>query len=217
MYIKVVRAISNHNNHSVYHLNLEIMMVLCLLKINGTSFLDFRAFAFYHPEYRQWITEDGSFDLLIGASAADIRCRLSMMVKSTLALPCLLDMESTLREWMVDPHGARVLGPMYQRIEMQTRKIFCGARQNGDFATGGENTIGLDIMDRMVDTPQVSVLMFQQGELTIPMDTTDYPLGTPHAMDITFKFNNETPTHGGVGLSGNRSERVIASHTMSEL
>ena len=35
--------------------------------------LDFRAFAYYHPEYKQWITEDGEFDILIAASAADIR------------------------------------------------------------------------------------------------------------------------------------------------
>ena len=36
--------------------------------------LDFRSFAYYHPKYKQWITEDGDFDLLIGASSADIRC-----------------------------------------------------------------------------------------------------------------------------------------------
>ncbi|MBP7691622.1 MAG: glycoside hydrolase family 3 C-terminal domain-containing protein, partial [Anaerolineales bacterium] len=36
--------------------------------------LDFRAFAYYDPAYQQWVTEDGEFDLLIGASAADIRC-----------------------------------------------------------------------------------------------------------------------------------------------
>ena len=27
--------------------------------------LDFRAFAYYHPAYKQWITEDGDFDILI--------------------------------------------------------------------------------------------------------------------------------------------------------
>ena len=31
--------------------------------------LDFRAFAYYHPGYKQWITEDGQFDILIGASS----------------------------------------------------------------------------------------------------------------------------------------------------
>jgi len=46
---------------------------------------------------------------------------------------------------------------------------------------------------------------------------TDYALGTPHAMDITFKFNNETPANGSGFLSGNRPERFIASHKMAEL
>jgi para-nitrobenzyl esterase len=46
---------------------------------------------------------------------------------------------------------------------------------------------------------------------------TDYALGTPHAMDITFKFNNETPANGPGGLSGNRPDRFIASRHMAEL
>ena len=67
--------------------------------------LDFRAFAYYHPEYKQWITEDGEFDILIGASAADIRQALTVTLESTLNLPCILDRESTIREWMADPRG----------------------------------------------------------------------------------------------------------------
>ena len=46
--------------------------------------LDFRAFAYYHPEYKQWITEDGEFDILIAASAADIRHTLTVTLESTL-------------------------------------------------------------------------------------------------------------------------------------
>ncbi len=53
--------------------------------------LDFRAFAFYHPEYKQWITENGDFDLLIAASAADIYQTLTVTLESTLSLPCILD------------------------------------------------------------------------------------------------------------------------------
>ncbi len=54
-----------------------------------------------------------------------------------------------------------------------------------------------------------------KSEAKIP--GTDYALGTPHAMDITFKFNNETPENGPGFLSGSRPERFIASHTMAEL
>ncbi|MFL5619940.1 MAG: carboxylesterase family protein, partial [Gemmatimonadaceae bacterium] len=43
---------------------------------------------------------------------------------------------------------------------------------------------------------------------------TEYPMGTPHAMDIGLKFNNVTPS---TFLMGNRPERLTASHNMAEL
>lgn len=46
---------------------------------------------------------------------------------------------------------------------------------------------------------------------------TDFPLGTPHAMDITFKFNNETPASAPNPFSGNNPDRFVASHSMAEL
>ena len=54
-----------------------------------------------------------------------------------------------------------------------------------------------------------------KSEMKIP--GTDYAIGTPHAMDITFKFNNETPENGPGFLSGNRPDRFIASRKMAEL
>jgi len=128
--------------------------------------LDFRAFAYYHPEYKQWITEDGDFDILIAASAADVRQTLTVTLESTLSLPCILDKESTIREWMADPRGKVVFGSFYAQIEAQSRKMFGG----GDERYGDENAIGMDIMDMVNDMPLVSVLMFQQGALTMPAD-----------------------------------------------
>ncbi|XAZ81994.1 carboxylesterase family protein (plasmid) [Fibrella sp. ES10-3-2-2] len=51
---------------------------------------------------------------------------------------------------------------------------------------------------------------------------TDYALGTPHAMDISFKFNNEVPPRDGSAptesyFGGNRPERFAASHHFAEL
>lgn len=51
---------------------------------------------------------------------------------------------------------------------------------------------------------------------------TDYPLGTPHAMDISFKFNNEVPPKDSSQPSrsffgGARPERFTASHNFAEL
>lgn len=124
--------------------------------------LDFRAFAYYHPEYQQWITEDGEFDLLIGASAVDIRQTLTVTLQSTLKLPCILDKESTIREWMADPLGKTVLGPLMMQMEAQTRQAFSGAD-----ASGTEGSLGMDIMDMFADMPPVSMLGFQQSALAM--------------------------------------------------
>jgi beta-glucosidase len=129
--------------------------------------LDFRAFAYYHPEYKQWITEDGVFEILIAASAADIREALTVTLESTLRLPCILDKESTIREWMADPRGRAVFGSMYSQIEAMSRKMF-GASDEPRY--GSDSAMGMDIMDMMNDMPLVSVLMFQQNALTMPAE-----------------------------------------------
>jgi len=123
--------------------------------------LDFRAFAFYHLGYQQWISEDGAFDILIGASSADIRCTLPVTLQSTLKLPCILDKESTLNEWMADPRGRQVFGPIYARMVAETRKMFGAQEQGGGMGMG-------DVMDMMNDMPLVSVMGFQAGSLGMP-------------------------------------------------
>ena len=134
--------------------------------------LDFRAFAYYHPAYKQWITEDGDFDILIASSAADIRQTLAVTLESTLSLPCILDRESTIREWMADPRGKAAFGPFYAQMEEQSRKMF-----DGD--GGGGNS--MDFMAMMGDMPLVSVLMWQQDALPMhPEDLVDGLLAQVH-------------------------------------
>jgi len=121
--------------------------------------LDFRSFAYYHPRYKQWITEDGDFDLLIGASSADIRARLTVTLESTLNLPCVLDKESTMREWLADPRGNAVFGPLYPKFEAEARKDF---GSDGEDRYASEGAMGMDIMDMFKDMPLVSALLFQK-------------------------------------------------------
>jgi beta-glucosidase len=92
-----------------------------------TLALDFRAFAYYHPTYQQWITEDGEFDILIGASSADIRFVLTVTLQCTLVLPCQLNRESTIRDWLEDPRGKRVLAPFFEQMSAQMQTDFCGS------------------------------------------------------------------------------------------
>lgn len=82
----------------------------------------------------------------------------------------------------------------------------------------------IDIAEKKVKQNGSPVYLYNFGyksETLIP--GTDYPLGTPHAMDISFKFNNVVPPKEGsqtgkaFAFAGNRPERVIASHNMAEL
>jgi len=119
--------------------------------------LDFRAFAYYHPAYRQWITEDGEFDLLIGASSADIRCTQTVTLQSTLELPCLLDRESTLRDWLEDPRGQHVFGPLFQQMNAQMQAIFGGGE--------GSEDIGMEVLGFLMDMPLLDAFEFQDNTL----------------------------------------------------
>jgi beta-glucosidase len=116
-----------------------------------TVTLDFRAFAYYHPAYRQWITEDGEFDILIGSSSTDIRCKKTVTLQSTLELPSILNRESTFREWTEDPRGMKVLGTLYQQINDQMRINFGG---------NDSEQIGMDPIGFLMDTPLRDLLYF---------------------------------------------------------
>jgi beta-glucosidase len=136
--------------------------------------LDFRAFAYYHPAYRKWITEDGEFEILVASSAADIRHTLTVRLESTLTLPCILDRESTIREWMADPQGKAAFGPFYAQMEEGMRKMFGGGE-------GDESGIGLDFMEMMGDMPLLSALMWHRSTLPMhPEDLVDRLLAQVH-------------------------------------
>jgi beta-glucosidase len=78
--------------------------------------LDFRSYAYFNPRFHQWVTEDGDFDVLIGSSSADIRSRLTLSVKSTVDLPCVLNIESTISDWMSEPKGKKIFLPLFHEI-----------------------------------------------------------------------------------------------------
>lgn len=126
--------------------------------------LDFRAFAYYHPLYGEWITEDGAYDILIGASSADIRHSLTVNLHSTLVLPFKLDEESTIKEWLEDPRGKVVFTPVFDTMRAQMAGLFGG----GD--SGDSSSIGMDPMGFMMDMPLENILHFQQDRLPKPSD-----------------------------------------------
>jgi beta-glucosidase len=116
--------------------------------------LDSRAFAYYDPAYSTWITESGEYEILIGASAADICLSQSVTMQSSQELPSGLNPESTVRDWLEDRRGKVVFEPMFKQMVEQMRKAL-GIEQNQQF-------IGMDMMGFVLDLPLRSMLSFQE-------------------------------------------------------
>jgi beta-glucosidase len=104
--------------------------------------LDFRSFAYYHPAYKKWITEDGEFDILIGSSSEDIRCVQTVYLQSTVQLPSILNRQSPVRDWLEDPRGKQILASYLQKLPVKVRDGFGGAR--GDSIAMDMSTFTLD-------------------------------------------------------------------------
>ncbi len=110
-----------------------------------------------------------------------------------------------------------------------TKKVIDTYRQTMPNATASNiwvaiesmNMMGLGsitIAERKVQQKGAPVYLYNFGyksETKVP--GTDYPFGTPHAMDITFKFKNEVPGMKEGSFSGKRPERFTASFHMAEL
>lgn len=115
--------------------------------------LDARAFAYYDPAYKQWITESGAFDILVGRSATEICLQATVRLESTQELPCVITKESTIREWLADPRGAQVLQPLLQQVFAQV---------------GEEGTEGINAEEAMrfaADMPLEPILDWFGGKL----------------------------------------------------
>ena len=117
--------------------------------------LDFRSFAYYHPKHRQWITESGDFDLLIGASSVDIRHTETVTLESTVLLKSLLDKESTVGEWLDDPKGRVVLYPLMTKLLEESQSLFGSGDED-------EETTNRNILMMISGMPLLSVLILQQ-------------------------------------------------------
>jgi beta-glucosidase len=107
-----------------------------------------------------WITEDGQFDILVGASSADIRCQETVTLQSTLQLPTILHDESTIRAWLDDPIGRPILEPLFNEM----------VKDGGPFTSSETEEVPMDLMNFFLELPLRAFLHFQEQSLTQPPD-----------------------------------------------
>jgi beta-glucosidase len=121
-----------------------------------TLTLDRRAFAYYDPNGQQWVAESGVFDILIGASAADIRLTKTVYLESAQTSAHRLDRYSSLGDWLADPRGAAVLEPVLRQKLAQVQ------RQTGETVPVAET------ISWAKDLPLDVVFAFWGSELPVP-------------------------------------------------
>ena len=124
--------------------------------------LDFRAFAYYHPGYHDWIAEEGEFEILTGASSTDIHFTQKVNLESTVTLPSILRRDSTLRDWMEDPRGMEALQPLMAQMMSQF----------GGIEGGGVELMGMDMLAMISDMPLCNLGLFLPPEMraSLPFD-----------------------------------------------
>jgi len=79
--------------------------------------LDSRAFAYYEPAIEDWFIEYGAYDILVGASSADIRLKDTVYVNSGKRLPVHFDLNSNLGDIRQLPEGARMLADLFSSTD----------------------------------------------------------------------------------------------------
>ena len=84
-------------------------------------------------------------------------------LESTVELPCILNTESTIREWLDDPRGLEVFGPIFQMMQAQMQETFTDAEE-------GQETVGMDMMGFLLDMPLLAILHFQEEALPMGAD-----------------------------------------------
>ena len=102
-------------------------------------------------------------DILIGASAHDIRFTETATLESTLELPGILTRESTIRDWLADKHGRAVFEQVFKNMQAQMGATF-GAELDD------KEKKAMDMTAFMIEMPLISILDFQEKFLPMPAE-----------------------------------------------
>jgi len=129
----------------------------------ATFYLDSRSFAYYSVNYNSWIWEAGEYDILIGASSKDIRLNTTVTLESTQELSSILNMDSTIRDWINDPKGKPIID------EIMTQRVNYIKSHNPDLEID-EEQMKEELLSSAIDLPLLRVFKFAENLLPMPAE-----------------------------------------------
>ncbi|MEN6472120.1 MAG: glycoside hydrolase family 3 C-terminal domain-containing protein [Clostridiaceae bacterium] len=122
--------------------------------------LDKRAFAYWNTTLRDWHVESGIFDILVGASSRDIRCRAAVEVVSDVRIPVAYTADSILADILEDPRAKEGLKPVLDALS----NMFA---PQDDASDAAEAAISADMAAAMLRyMPLRAVLSFGGNRIT---------------------------------------------------
>ena len=121
-----------------------------------TFTLDKRAFAYYSANIHDWHVETGAFEIMVGASSADIRLTKEVNVESTVRLPFVYTPDTTMGDVLDDPRAREIVK------ELLEQDIFGGSAEEKSSAANEAITAEMnEAMARF--TPLRGVVSFGSG------------------------------------------------------
>jgi beta-glucosidase len=104
-----------------------------------------RAFAYWNTEIHDWHVETGDFEIMIGSSSKEIACTELITVESTVKLPVVYSMDSTLGDLMEDPYAAQFVNEF-----LKGSVFFSPEQAEEEQKSAGDETITKEMMMAML-------------------------------------------------------------------
>lgn len=123
-----------------------------------------RSFAYWNQKLGDWHVETGNYRILLGKSSRDIVLEKKIRVVSTVKIPVVYDMNTTMGEIISDPDLDGFLKIMEERLGDSMPKLSFEADENQGEAE--QEAITLEMRNATaLDTPLRSIIEFGSGKI----------------------------------------------------
>jgi beta-glucosidase len=118
-----------------------------------------RAFAYWNVQLHDWHVETGEFELLVGGSSKNIACSKIITVESTVKLPMVYTLDSTIGDLMEDENAKQYIG------EIMKGSLFAAGDMEAE--AEGEGAISKEMMLAMMKyMPIRGTISFGNGSVS---------------------------------------------------